>query len=80
MLRRLGGSCQVPIAAWATVDADTILLRGLIAGIDGTTMVRGEARGTLGKPEAVGQALAENLLDRGGREILEAIFGGGIRG
>jgi len=80
MLRRLGGSCQVPIAAWATVDADTILLRGLIAGIDGTTMVRGEARGTLGKPEAVGQALAENLLDRGGRAILEAIFGGGIRG
>jgi hydroxymethylbilane synthase len=76
MLRRLGGGCQVPIAAWATVEADAILLRGLIAATDGVTVIRGEARGTVGEPETVGRDLAEDLLERGGQVILGAILGG----
>jgi hydroxymethylbilane synthase len=76
MLRRLGGGCQVPIAAWATVEADAILLRGLIAATDGVTVIRGEARGTVGEPETVGRDLAEDLLERGGQAILGAILGG----
>ena len=76
MMKRLGGGCQVPIAAWATVDADALLLRGLIAATDGVTVIRGEARGTIGEPETVGRVLAEDLLERGGRAILEAILGG----
>ena len=66
----------MPIAAWATVDADALLLRGLIAATDGVTVIRGEARGTIGEPETVGRVLAEDLLERGGRAILEAILGG----
>ena len=65
MLKRLGGGCQVPIAAWATVEADAILLRGLIAATDGVTVIRGEARGTVGEPETVGRDLAEDLLAAG---------------
>jgi hydroxymethylbilane synthase len=80
LLRRLGGGCQVPIAALATVHGETILLRGLVSSTDGASVVRGEASGTVEDPEAVGQALAEALLDRGGRAILEAILGGGSRG
>jgi hydroxymethylbilane synthase len=76
MLKRLGGGCQVPIAAWATVEADAILLRGLIAATDGVTVIRGEARGTVGEPETVGRDLAEDLLERGGQVILGAILGG----
>jgi hydroxymethylbilane synthase len=76
MLKRLGGGCQVPIAAWATVEADAILLRGLIAATDGVTVIRGEARGTVGEPETVGRDLAEDLLQRGGQAVLEAILGG----
>jgi hydroxymethylbilane synthase len=76
MLKRLGGGCQVPIAAWATVEADTILLRGLIAATDGVTVIRGEARGTVGEPEAVGRDLAEDLLRRGGQAVLGTILGG----
>jgi hydroxymethylbilane synthase len=76
MLKRLGGGCQVPIAAWATVEADVILLRGLIAATDGVTVIRGEARGTVGKPEAVGRDLAEDLLQRGGQAVLGTILGG----
>ena len=76
MLKRLGGGCQVPIAAWATVEADAILLRGLIAATDGVTVIRGEARGTVGEPETVGRDLAEDLLQRGGQAVLETILGG----
>ena len=76
MLRRLGGGCQVPIAALATVADRGISLRGLIAATDGTTVVRGEAHGVLDEPERVGTALAEDLLDRGGRVILERLLGG----
>ena len=77
MLRRLGGGCQVPIAGWATVEGDVILLRGLIAGIDGSTLVRGDARGTTADPDGLGAAMAEDLLARGGRAILDRITGGG---
>jgi hydroxymethylbilane synthase len=80
MLRRLGGGCQVPIAALATVEQPGIALRGLIAATDGTAVVRGEARGPMGEPEDVGIALAEDLLDRGGRGILQRLLGGGVRG
>ena len=78
MLRRLGGGCQVPIAGWATVEGDTILLRGLIAGIDGSTLVRGDARWTTADPDGLGAAMAEDLLARGGRAILDRIAGGGV--
>jgi hydroxymethylbilane synthase len=78
MLRRLGGGCQVPIAGWATVEGDAILLRGLIAGIDGSTLVRGDARGTTADPDGLGAAMAEDLLARGGRAILDRIAGGGV--
>jgi len=80
MLRRLGGGCQVPIAALAGVEGDTIHLRGLIASTNGATLVRGERHGVRAQPEAVGRALAEDLLDRGGQAILKDIGGGNVRG
>jgi len=80
MLRRLGGGCQVPIAALATVDDSRVFLRGLIARTDGTAVIRGEMRGAASEPETVGRALAEDLLDRGGRAILQDIVGGGVHG
>ena len=78
LLRRLGGGCLVPIAAWATLEGDAIFLRGLIAGIDGSTLVRGDARGTTADPDGLGAAMAEDLLARGGRTILDRIAGDGV--
>jgi hydroxymethylbilane synthase len=80
MLRRLGGGCQVPIAALASVEAETVYLRGLIASTDGAALVRGERQGPLAQPDTVGEALAEELLDRGGQVILKKIAGGNVRG
>ncbi|MBI4842628.1 MAG: hydroxymethylbilane synthase [candidate division NC10 bacterium] len=73
-LRRLGGGCQVPFAAHAEIAEGHLFLRGLVATPDGRHLLRGERRGTANEGEAVGIALAEDLLARGATEILQAIF------
>jgi hydroxymethylbilane synthase len=74
-LARLQGGCQVPIGAWATVDAGRLHLRGMISDADGYTVLRGERWGMVHAPGQVGVALAEELLQRGGEAILRDIYG-----
>jgi hydroxymethylbilane synthase len=74
-LAHLQGGCQVPIAAWATVDDGRLWLRGMISDIDGLTLLQGERWGMLHAPERVGVELAEELLRRGGDVILRDIYG-----
>lgn len=74
MNRRLEGGCQVPIGAYAELDGDSIALRGLVGSPDGTTVVRGEISGPSSDPDALGIALAENLLSRGAGTILAAVY------
>jgi hydroxymethylbilane synthase len=74
-LRRLEGGCQVPFAAHAQITEGRLLLRGLVASPDGMRLVRGERRGPQDQAEAVGIALAEDLLARGATEILQAVLG-----
>ncbi|MCL5254991.1 MAG: hydroxymethylbilane synthase, partial [Gammaproteobacteria bacterium] len=74
MNRRLEGGCQVPIGAFAQLNDDTIFLRGLVGSIDGSTIVRGERSGSVNDPEAIGTALAEDLLSRGAGDILAAVY------
>jgi hydroxymethylbilane synthase len=71
--RTLGGSCQVPLAAYAERVAGRLWLRGLVASPDGARIVRGEAFGDPADPEAVGAALAQDLQNRGADAILAAL-------
>ena len=73
-LRRLEGGCQVPFAAHAEVGGGRILLRGLVASPDGKRILRGERSGGCEKSEGLGTALAEDLLDRGAGEIIDAVL------
>ena len=78
-LRRLGGGCQVPIAALGTVSDDGMLvLRGLVGSLDGRKLIKGMMEGEAGKALELGMALAENLLSRGADEILKEIYEGEI--
>lgn len=76
VLRQLGGGCQVPIAAHTEVDSSRLQLRGLVANLDGTKIVRAHASGPASDPEALGAAVAEDLLRQGARGILDAIGNG----
>lgn len=73
-LRCLAGSCQVPIAAKGTAHDGTVHLVGLIASPDGQQLVRGETDGPAEEAKQIGTTLAAELLQRGGREILEEIY------
>lgn len=71
--RALGGSCQVPLGAYAQLEGVEIHLRGFLSTPDGSRMVRGETRGGLDEAEALGQGLALRLRAEGGEAILAAL-------
>lgn len=73
LLGWLEGGCQVPIGAYAEVDTGQIHLRGMVAALDGTRLVRDEGRGPAAEPTQLGKAVAERLLLAGGDEILEEV-------
>ncbi|WP_066959437.1 hydroxymethylbilane synthase [Microbulbifer sp. Q7] len=76
MVRRLNGSCQVPIGCYAIFDSSdhsTLHVRGLVGSPDGATMLSDEVRGSTADAEALGIRLAEQLLDAGADKILAAI-------
>ncbi len=79
-LRRLGGGCQVPIAALARIEGDSVRVSGLVATVDGRTVIRGESHARCDTAEAAGAALADDLLGRGGAAILARIVGKGRDG
>ena len=70
-LKRLGGGCRLPIAAYGKLQGDQLLLRGLVGGMDGRIMIRDEVAGPAAEAERLGTSLAEMILARGGRELLE---------
>jgi len=73
-LRELEGGCQVPIGVNSTIDADKLTLKGIVASLDGQTMIKGEMTGDLTKPEAIGIELAHQLKDKGAQDILNKII------
>lgn len=71
LMRKLEGGCQVPIGALAQVVDGQIILRGMVASLDGVRMIKAEAKGT--DPEAVGMEVAERLIALGAISILAEI-------
>ena len=74
VLGALGGGCQVPIGAYATVTSGRLRLQAIVAAPDGSELVRAEAEGAAEDAEAVGRGLGAELLERGARRILEAVY------
>jgi hydroxymethylbilane synthase len=72
-LRALGGGCQVPIGAYATVNGEQLHLAGLVIAPDGSAVVRAERDGPASEAENIGAALGAEVLKAGGRVILEAV-------
>ncbi|WP_199221565.1 hydroxymethylbilane synthase [Desulfonatronum sp. SC1] len=75
-LATLEGGCQVPIAGYAHISApNRITLRGLVADVDGKTLIIEEATDKPRDAEELGRRVARAILDRGGREILAEVYG-----
>jgi len=71
--RRLGGSCQVPLAAYAQTQGDSLRLRALVAMPDGSRIIRAERVGPAAQAEALGLAVAEELLQAGAADLLATL-------
>ncbi|MCX6631110.1 MAG: hydroxymethylbilane synthase [Candidatus Solibacter sp.] len=74
VLGALGGGCQVPIGAYATVAQGRVHILAIVAAPDGTQVIRAEADGAATEASQIGARLAAVLLDRGARKILEAVY------
>jgi hydroxymethylbilane synthase len=70
----LAGGCQAPVAGHAVLQDGELRLRGLVGWPDGSTIVQGEVSGPAGDAVSLGRALAEDLLERGARPILETLL------
>jgi len=73
--RQLGGSCQVPLGAYAVMHDNALFLRGFVASPDGKAFLQTEATGSATEPEALGQQLAKALRQQGADAILSALAG-----
>ena len=70
-LKEVGGSCQIPVGVFATVDGAQITVRAIISSLDGRRVVKGHESGISGNE--LGKKLAARLLSNGGREILKDV-------
>ena len=73
MSRVLGGSCQVPLGAFAEISDGLLHLRGFVAQPDGKRIVSSALEGPSGNGAALGQELANKLIQQGAGEILAAL-------
>jgi hydroxymethylbilane synthase len=76
LLNRLGGGCQVPIGAFAEQRNGKLHLDSIVADPDGSKVLRDSRDGD--DPEKLGNEAGAALLQRGGDQILEAVYGRGL--
>ncbi len=72
-LNHLGGSCQIPIAAFGEIIQNRFVLRGLVSNLDGTQIVADTREGAPDHATRIGVELAEHLISKGAAEILNHI-------
>jgi hydroxymethylbilane synthase len=76
-LKKLEGGCQVPIAAHARLKDGRIVLDGLVGSISGDKIIKGHSEGEAGHAENLGVTLAEVILSKGAKEILDEVYKSG---
>lgn len=77
MNERLEGGCQVPIAGYAELEYGQIKMRGLVGRPDGKQVIRGHIEGPAKNAKQLGTMLADDLLSRGAKEILQEVYASG---
>jgi len=72
--RILGGSCQVPLAAFAQQHGHELNISGLVAEPDGSCIIRAQASGPVAQAEQLGERVAHELLENGARTVLDRLL------
>ncbi|BBF87697.1 MULTISPECIES: hydroxymethylbilane synthase [Aquitalea] len=74
LARELGGSCQVPLGAFATLTDDVLTLGGFVAHPDGSVMLTATASAPRQYADSLGRAVAKRLLDDGAKPLIDAVL------
>ena len=74
-LKKLEGGCQVPIAAYAKLINGMIVMDGLVGSVSGETIIKAHVEGNPKDAEMLGIKLAEEVLSKGGKAILDEVYG-----
>ena len=72
-LRVLEGGCSIPVFALATLVGNQVHLKGGIVSLDGQQRIVIEVSGPMAEGEQLGEALAKQVLEAGGKTILDQI-------
>jgi hydroxymethylbilane synthase len=75
LLAALGGGCQVPIGAYATVAGNRLSLQAVVVSPDGGRLVRDRSEGLAADAQRIGRELGGALLAAGADTILERFYG-----
>jgi len=75
--RVLGGSCQVPLAAYAQIQGQELHLQALVAEPDGSRIIRAQDRGPAGSAGQLGESVARELLGKGAQAVLAKLGAAG---
>ena len=66
-------AARYPIGAYARLDDGRLVMDGMVASIDGETVLRHRLEGSPDEPDLLGAAMTDRLLDMGAAQILEEI-------
>jgi len=67
----LEGGCSVPIAGYAIIDGEVLTLKGLVGNVSSGKILTEECVGSTSDPEALGQLVANNLIAKGAKKLLQ---------
>jgi hydroxymethylbilane synthase len=77
-LGRLGGGCQLPVAAYCVMEGNDLTVTGLLGSLDGRELIKDEVRGVSANAEVLGTSLAERILSKGGQAIMDEVYRKGL--
>ena len=72
-LAHLEGGCQVPLGCYSRVENGTLNMSGFVASIDGKQYIREDVSGEMTNGADLGVQMAEKMLEKGAKEILDQI-------
>ena len=74
LARALGGSCQVPLAAYCVMEDGLLTLNGLVGHPDGSVIIEASAQAPAAYADALGRVVAKRLADDGAEELIAAVL------
>ncbi|AGF48920.1 hydroxymethylbilane synthase [Candidatus Kinetoplastidibacterium galati] len=73
VMKVLGGSCQVPLAANAYIENGNIFLKAMVSSIDGKEVIRSNGSVSIDNWQNLGESVANDLLSKGAYKILHSV-------